>query len=686
MKKISESINEGILYSKDECGGCASPKVAIVCSCECMKDYAEKIVAALSEGGVSASISDADTKCEKVIILGNAQGNMASERANGILCGMKRKSEFTEGSYVIYKEGSVIAIAADKNEYTSYKPMGVAVDTFIEKCASGCVFKAADGVLASETLDLVAGQRKIDNTEDEARWANVREVIGNDDIYLAFKNMMESIFAKEMIPLIASFYDPATGMCYASLSGKNAEGIYPIPEGTSQVFGYMNSTGMLRKLGGKYVIPELSKYRAIYQMKSIQGEDGEFYVAQMKKNTIDSNRIGRDRGHCTNVLNMFGGKHTYKLADYEYDGVTADEYWADLVAKGKVTEEEKPIVYWAEDPAERKATNTVKKDDAKPSGAGTEQFHSHVGFVKWLLAKDPYNSPYGAMSNTASAAGIIKEWNGRIGEYDGEDTVITYENKTFELKHGDTLYSIIIRWADSHINAAGLFGKITNKKDENGNPVYDGFYEGWGYQNSNGFLKGIGRYSESGTKFPKPCEAIVSLLKGINSDEVVTGNILVIFNVWAALNGLRNNISKFYDGEERDELLAMINEGLTRKVPDEKTGKMKAYAAVALDKCTAKLLTFKKRDGGFAHNVYSGTPCWQGGMKVGIAADNLSDIDAINCSTALLTASLCDFFGLNRTRDIPMYTEADLLVFLDVMSRQEYVIKRTPMELEADSK
>lgn len=668
-------------YSADGCHGCASDEVAVIYSCDCMIGCAEKIVSALWARGTRAYLSDKDTKCKRVIALGNIEGLLPSEKANEALRKLERGSVYTSGSYVIYAEGSAVAIAADRNEHTSFQPMCAGVDALLE---NNDLF-AKSGIIASKTLDLVEEQKKLDKIEDEQRWAKVREVIGDEDIYLAFRKMMESIFAKEMVPLIASFFDPATGMFYASLSGKNAEGIYPIPEATSQVLGYMVSTGMLRKYSKRYAIPELARHRAIYHMKSIQGEDGEFYVSQMKKSTIDSNRIGRDRGHASGVIKRLGGNHTYNLGDYIGDGITAEEYWADLVKKGIVTEAEKPIIYWAEDPADRKAGKAAsEKKSEKPSNAGTEQFQSHEGFIKWLLAKDPYNNPYSAMSNTSSAAGIIKEWNGRVGEYTGEDTVITYADKELPLMKGDTLYSIIIRWIDGQINEAGLFGKVTNEHDENGNPIYDGFYGGWGYQNSNGFIKGIGRYNESGTKFPEPRKAIESLLKGLNSDEVVTGNILVIFNVWGALSGLRGNIRQFYEGEEREELLEIINYGLTHKVKDEKTGKMRAYAAVAIEKCLSKLLTFKKRDGGFAHSIYNGTPCWQGGIKVGIASDNLSDIDAINCSTALLGNCMCNFFGLELTRDIPMYTESDLLIFLDVLSKQENVIKKGPMELEKE--
>lgn len=682
MKSMIDNLKDEVFYSKDECGGgCA--EVAIAYACDSLLPYAERLAKALLSGGIRAYLSDGETKCARIIALGNVAGVSTSRDAMKLLGEISKKSEILEGAYAITSDGRSVSIVADVNKYTTYQPIEAAIDIFIERSVKCCDLDIKAGVISSGVVDLLAKQTALDDIENEERWAHVREVIGDEDIYLAFRDMMESIFAKEMIPLIASFYDPATGMFYCSGSGKRAEGIYPIPEGTSQVLGYMQSTGMLRKFGKKYAVPELTRHRIIYHLKSIQGEDGEFYVSQMKKNTIDSNRIGRDRGHCAGLLSTLGARHTYSVGDYIGDGVSADEYWASLVAEGIVTEEEKPIIYWAEDPSDRKAArSTAEKKEAKPTSAGTEQFQSHEGFIKWLLAKDPYNNPYSAMSNTASAAGIIKEWNGRVGEYAGEDTVISYNDKEFDLKKGDTLYTIIIRWVNSHVNAAGLFGKITNGKDENGNPIYDGFYEGWGYQNSNGFLKGIGRYSETKTRYPMPREAIVSLLKGINSDEVVTGNILVIFNVWAALNGLRGNIKSFYEGEERDELLAMINDGLTRKILDESTGEMKAYAAVAIKKCTGKLLTFKKRDGGFAHSISQGTPCWQGGVKVGVAEDNLSDIDAINCSTALLASSLCDFFGLNRTRDIPMYTECDLLRFVDVMMQQQTVIKKGPMELE----
>ena len=229
-------------------------------------------------------------------------GVSTSRDAMKLLGEISKKSEILEGAYAITSDGRSVSIVADVNKYTTYQPIEAAIDIFIERSVKCCDLDIKAGVISSGVVDLLAKQTALDDIENEERWAHVREVIGDEDIYLAFRDMMESIFAKEMIPLIASFYDPATGMFYCSGSGKRAEGIYPIPEGTSQVLGYMQSTGMLRKFGKKYAVPELTRHRIIYHLKSIQGEDGEFYVSQMKKNTIDSNRIGRDRGHCRSGL------------------------------------------------------------------------------------------------------------------------------------------------------------------------------------------------------------------------------------------------------------------------------------------------------------------------------------------------------------------------------------------------
>ncbi len=619
------------------------------------------------------------------IIVGNIPGRSSSAEAYRLLGEMESSSSISESRYLVYADGGEVAFAYDKNEYTSLQTIQYVVDMFVEKYISGkdsVLFEK--GVVMSGTLNLIELQAAIDDKNDESRWNYIRYTIGDEDIYLAFRAFFEQMFTDEIVKLIASYYDPATGLFYSSASGKRAEGIYPNPEATGMILSYVLNTGMLNGLGVRYLIPDIAKYKIIYYLKSIQDENGEFYISQMPKSSIDSNRLGRDRGACVGLLDRLGAKPTYSVGNMIGDGIDGEEYWNDLVGKGLVSEADKPIIYRADRLTEvtsksfsESVTSAVSKVVA--TADATSQFQSHVDFIKWLLAKDPYNNPYSAMSNTASASVLISEWSAKLGGYDGEDMIVTYGSKTFELYKGETLNQILIRWMTSNINSAGLFGKVTNGHDSKGNPIYDGFYGGWGYQNSNGFFKAIGRYSEMKIAYPEARKAAESLLLGINSDESVGGNILVIYNVWSSLNSLRSNIRSYYTESDKDDLLNFIEDGLKKQVNvNSESDETKAYAAIAMEKCTKKILAFKKSDGGFGHAVEYSTSNWQGGLKVAIASDNLSDIDAITCSSMSLGNALAALFGFSLLKDVPMNSVSDLFAFLEIMQSQECVLKLDP--------
>lgn len=625
------------------------------------------------------------SKADKEIVLGYIENIEASVKAYKLLDDVKSQSPITESRYLAYASGGTVAIAYDKNEFTTLQTIEYVADMFFDRCIKGKEYVLfEEGVLISGTVNLIELQSRLDSENNAERWSEIQKKIGDEDIYLAFKAFFEQMFTDEIVNLIASYYDPATGLFYSSASGKRAEGIYPNPEATSMILSYVLNTGMLNGLGVRYLIPDLARYKIVYYLKSIQDENGEFYLSQMSKSSIDSNRLGRDRGACVGLLDRLGASPTYSVSSMIGDGIDGEEYWADLVARGLVSEKDKPIIYRAEKSLQQKngsLSESVVLAVSKVvlAADGTSQFQSHTEFIKWLLAKDPYNSPYSAMSNTSSAASLISDWSDKLGGYSGENTVVTHGTKSFDLYKGETLNEILIRWMNSHINSAGLFGKVTNAIDSDGNPIYDGFFGGWGYQNSNGFFKAIGRYSNMKIAYPEPRLAAESLLLGINSDEPVNGNILVIYNVWSSLNSLRSNIKAYYTGNDKNDILNLIEEGLKKQITiDSDTGKTKAYAAVALEKCTKKILAFKKSDGGFGHAVGYSTPNWQGGLKVAVSTDNLSDIDAITCSSMSLGNALSELFGFSMLRDVPMNNQSDVLSFIEIMTKQERVIKIDP--------
>ncbi len=634
-------------------------------------------------------LGNVDLKSAKEIIFGRAGNSAEVQRAYELLEAMEKPEGISTLRYLIYASNGKIVFAFDENVYTSRQPTYRMVRDFVKYYLQNIDYLLLDeGVVFKGVVDIRLVQEEHDKTLNEEKWEDVRSRLGDDDIYESLRNYYSEIFSDEILSLIGSFYDPATGLFYASTSGKRAEGIYPIPEATSQVLSYISSSGAL--VSGSYltVMPAVTRYKIIYYLKSIQGEDGEFYVPQLKKANIDSNRVGRDRSACVTLFSRFRGKPTYDVGSTKGDGITADQYWQTLVEAGLVTEEDKPIIYWADYRPETTASlnrsvavavsHAVMASDVV-SVAATDQFQSHVAFVKWLLAKDGYNSPYSAMSSTSSASSIISDWSKKLGGFEGETTTITYSGRSYELKTGETLNEILINWMNGYINEAGLFGKVTNNYDSNGNPVYDGFFGGWGYQNSNGFFKAIGRYSGQKIAYPAPREAAESLLKGINSDEPVTSNVLVLYNVWSSLGSLRSNVKSYYKGEDKQEILDLIEETIFSKVVDEATGELRTYAALGIDKALAKLAAFRKSDGGLGHNATAGSSGWQGGLPVGIPADNLSDIDAISCINNGLTSSICSVLGLNSS-SVPRNSEADLFLFLESLYAQPYVTKAPPKQ------
>ena len=641
----------------------------------------------LGDGG-EIFLGNSDLSSAKEIIIGYVEGRQVCDRAYEELRKLDKPERISEFRYLLYAEGGKIVLAFDKNPYTSAQPTHRIVRDFVKYYLQNSDHLLFDcGVVFSGTVDMRAVQNEIDDKKSAEAWEAIKEQLGDVDVYESLRAYYDMIFDDNILSLVGSWYDPATGLFYASTSGKRAEGIYPIPEATSQATSYMKNSGAMSGDNYLLILPEVQRYKIIYYLKSIQGEDGEFYVPQLKKANIDSNRVGRDRSACISLLSRFKGSPTYDVGSTKGDGITAEEYWTSLLEAGLVTDEDKPIIYWAdyrpeavEDSLAQSVAVAVSHAVAASdvvAVASTSQFQSHVSFVEWLLSKDCYNGPYGAISSTSSAASIISDWSRKLGGYTGETVTITKSGRSYELKTGETLNEILINWMNSYINEAGLFGKVTNNYDSNGNPVYDGFFGGWGYQNSNGFFKGIGRYSSMGIAYPKPREAAESLLKGINSDEPATSNVLVIYNVWSSLGSIRSNVQRYYEGDDKQEILDMIEETVWSKIVDEKTGETRTYAALAIDKAIAKLQAFRKVDGGFGHSTTAGTSGWQGGLRVGIPSDNLSDMDAISCTNNGLTGSICSVLGISSA-SVPRNTEADLFLFLDAMHAQPSVTKTPP--------
>ena len=157
MKSMIGNLKDGVFYSKDECccGGCE--EVAIAYAADCLP-YAERLAKALLSGGIRAYLSDGETKCARIIALGNVAGVLTSEDAMKCLAGISKKSEILEGAYVINSDGRSVSIVADVNKYTTYQPIEAAIDVFVESCVKCCALDIKAGVISSGVVDLLAKQ------------------------------------------------------------------------------------------------------------------------------------------------------------------------------------------------------------------------------------------------------------------------------------------------------------------------------------------------------------------------------------------------------------------------------------------------------------------------------------------------------------------------------------------------
>lgn len=569
-------------------------------------------------------------------------------------------------------------------------------------------------VSEEEKAELIREQERLESAEIEGRWAAVREKLGNEEIYLAFREYFKKMFNAGVLDWVGSLYDPETGLFYSSRSGKLAEklsggrGYYPHPEATSVALSCLGRTGAAREYGGNRtrILPELAVYKIVYYLKTIQDPSGRFFVPQIDKSVIAPERVGRDHYAARNLFTMLDATPTYDFEDFKGDGIDGEAYWNGLVCEGKVREEDKPTIYWtAENLAARNggccdscsATENKSEEKAAPKQASSTSSitESHDAFLAHLMTKDPYNNPYGAISNINSIAGIVNAASAKLGAYsksgdpDGVAKIVPVKvgegYRDLVINNKDTLNDINVKWMNLYINEAGLFGKISDKRDDEGNVIYDGFHGGWGFNNSNGFMKGISRYFSAGLAYPEPRRAAESLLKGINNPEsaAANGNVLVVYNVWNSLGQLKSNIATYYTGDDKEELLDYIESSLENKV-DMVTGEKISvpYAALAIERAFEQVQPFRKVDGGYGHSPISGTPCWQGGIPVGVSEENLSDTDATFCTMTSLSTSICSVFGINMSAEVPMYSEADLYRFLNSMSKQPRVIKKMPFEME----
>ncbi len=643
-------------------------------------EYADTVKSALEAVGVKVVINDRICeKCAPCITVG-----MEDESISASAAAMEAKNAIATDSYfnaryaAVAKDGN-IALVYDKNEYTSLQGGETAVELLLSKLTEGGRVGYSDGLIISGTVDLIEKQKKIDAVTKSEKWSEFKNAITEKygdkyckRLYSAF-NDFYAIFQDSLVEWCASLYDPDIGGFYASTSGKKYFGCLPLVEYTYRGLVQMENFGVFP--GEWYEsLPKNVLYRIGYFAKSCQDPNGFFYHPQMVKALTDASLNSRGRNMDTGMalLNGLGMKPTYPTPNGDpYDGITADEWWDNLVKEGKIPADEvRPFVpkslldyelWLAGKPTFKTKDEAMEHEKVEiETGASTagvstaksnEYLESHAGYSAYLDSKNIDNSPYGSASELNGTYRLIKGASDRLGKCTEEGHWYT----------GMTLCEMTIDWLNRHINEKGLFGKITNQRDENGNPIYDGYFEGTGYQNTNGLMKAIPIYNDWGAEYPEPLLAAKGCLEGVISPAPSVGNICETYNIWSAFSGIISNVKKYASSEVREQTLAEIRRALGEIGPD------------AIVNCYVKQARYQKPDGGFGHNIYKGNDFYQGYVRVGMGV-NEANTDANGFGSASIIRAMLSCFELGNYMP-PLYYTWNYMKYLDIIINMKSTVK-----------
>lgn len=656
-------------------------------------------------GAVIASIYHEKIDCEIVIGIVDEE-RPATVKAYAMLDRMEKESYF-DMRYVVYAYDNCIAIAYDDNEYTNLSVLDVVGEEMLGKIFTNNAYVAlSEGSIISGKVDLTDEQELIDAELLSEAWSALEKQVGRETTQ-AFRKLY-SMYTDDLVGWVANLYDPGTGGFYASSGGRDGAEFGPDVQCTVQLLRFISGSGMVNNLSSAAInyIPEFMQQQMIYFAKSLQDpSNGHFYHPQWGKALTDSHisRRGRDLGWATDLLATFNSAPTYRAPNgTAADGITADEYWQNLVDSGEAlgpkpyASTESPTLKSLQQKleggtaltsyvglsAENAISNVIltsNPEDAEVDSS-TAYLSTHKNFINYMLvAAGPGmdSNPY-SMGNTLNATySQIKDASNKLGDYtytEGDENSSTNAalavsqfkvNKDSDTSNditlkeiyqsfdGMNLKEITIFVLNEKINPAiGLWGEIKASKP-NGTEFYY----------TNGFFKVITLYNSWGFQYPAEYidDAANALMDGLMGDEPSTGNICEVYNVWSAISTLRENLKYHTDAEMRSEIEAQIKAILAEK------------SAAAVENTYNKIKGYKKYDGGFAHSYTSGTSAHQG-LPVGHGELNQSDVDATCIGSTGLTRAVFQALGLSSYK-IPLYTESDWMRMLEIFISQDPVIK-----------
>jgi len=622
------------------------------------------------KGGATVGSQYSQNAKLEVVVGFEDESRPATVMAYKLLERMDRESYF-KMRYLVYADSGCIAVAYDVNEYTTIDIFDVIDEELVKALFANKEYVAyPKGIITSGTVDLIEAQEELDIALVAEQWEALEGVLGKDATDAT--RTLYSIYGDDMVDWIANLYDPGIGGFYASSGGRDGAEFGPDVQCTVQLLNFITSSGMVDNIGTKWedFVPEFMQQQMIYFAKSLQHTNGYFYHPQWGKELTDTkiSRRGRDLGWGVKLLEGFGQSPTYKTPSGEAgDGITADEYWAELVACGEALSK-KPHTY-AESPKYElgvgivSAVSGIITSDTSLTAAvdATTYLNTHEGFINYLLIyvipglhSNPYQTGNEVGSTTDQVAVASESLGVYVYEAGDESNTKDATAADYQQFDGLTIKEMLINVVRDNINPeTGLWGDLTEKEPT-----------GTEFRYTNGYFKTVGILTHWGVPYPTEYipKAADALMRGIMGSEPSTTNCCDIYNVWSCVSFLKQNMKLIEDEELRAEVTASVDKILAEAAP------------AAINNTYEKIKGYKKYDGGFAHNYVKGTSTHQG-LPVGYEGLNQSDVDGTCISSTGLLRAMFDALLVPEKLRPSMHTESDWMRMLEIFISQNEVIK-----------
>ena len=589
---------------------------------------------------------DSDVLYELVLPIENARGKLSKlapssveKHPNEIIIGKsdrevskmaymhlnRQDKENTDmAGYVIYSDGSSIALAYDEDIFETGIALSSVIEHFVENFVSGTSLELNAGVIANETFDLIEHQRAKDEEKRESEWNGLRtELISNssvsaekaDKIIAALKDYY-SVYDSNVLMWLADLYDRDTGGFYYSNSGRNTIGYGPDIESTRQALTILENSGIL---GGRTLddaLPDWMGDQIGRWVKGLQNENGFFYHPQWAFEEHTSSRLSRDLPQALELLSYFGYKPTYDaIGGTKGDGLLADGT-----------------------PVGAKATGALRSNTAGRVSiivpANASQYPAHLqttdAFRKYLEEEIPINEePYRMGNQLATQAPVI-------------------------IARGKEYRDILIDFLDSKQNPRTGFWTLDGIK------YADGDWEG-----INGFLKISAVYNLCGAPIRNAMNVAESCFDVLMTADFHTfGSVCYVYNPWYSIENVRDNIVN-YSGGDLTEYNALRQKILER-----------APEAIAR---TRECIQLFMKDDGSASFGQTSTAATSVGMRVAVNGTNEGDV---NATLINLFGSLNHLMGVLGYDWIKPFGTAEYMMFVKRVEGLGTIIKDQVTDVE----